>query len=122
MKANYPWMRSTLLALAVGVLLVGCSSNGPKATPQSIVEKIETARTPTDHAELAAYYDAEAAKARASAASHREMAKTYGTQNLGGGKGPAMGGHCADLARNFDAAADNFAALAKLHRELENSK
>ena len=83
-----------------------------------MLQRIESARTQADHESLAAYYDREAAAARASAAQHRKMATTY-QGNIGGGRGGAnMASHCNEIVRNQEAIATEYEAMAATHRQM----
>jgi len=80
------------------------------------------AKSPADHEALAAYYDKQAADARAKAELHRKMGEEYK-------KAPGPFGmtkthfheHCEALARNYTASAKEYAAMASAHREMAKS-
>lgn len=73
----------------------------------------EMAHTPADHAALATHYRAKAAEARADAASHEKMAKSYALQKHGAAD--PMRAHCKKIAANSKATAAEYDALARLH-------
>jgi len=76
---------------------------------------VEMADTPSDHAALASHYRAKAAAARAEAAKHESMGRTYS-----GGKffqRTAMQSHCKKIAADNAAVATEYEELAKLHEE-----
>ncbi len=92
------------------------------ADDADIAAKVQSAKTPADHEQIAKFYDAESTAATQSAAMHRKMAKTYkGMPAQSGGKGSgvsAMPQHCESLAKNFDAEAEHFKSMAQTHRDL----
>ena len=117
MSGNLRVSRRITAALLLSVIVAGCAS-GPGAPPADLLQRIESARTQTDHESLAAYYDREAAAARASAADHRKMAATY-QGNIGGGRGGAnMAAHCNAIVRNQEAIAAEYEGMAAAHRQM----
>jgi hypothetical protein len=107
------WMLSAFLSVA----LAGCAS-APSAPSADMLQRIESARTPADHEALAAYYDREAAAARAMASTHRKMAISYQRSLSGGRGGASMPAHCNAIARNQEAVAVEFDAMAAAHRQI----
>lgn len=80
---------------------------------------IETADSPADHASLAKHYRAKASEARAEAAQHESMARSYAMQKHGAMD--KMGSHCKKIAANSTSSAAEYDALADLH-EAESKK
>ncbi len=74
---------------------------------------VETAHTRGEHTALAEHYRAKAADARADAAHHEAMAKTYGASKLM--DGVRQQDHCKKIAADDTAMATEYDALAKLH-------
>jgi hypothetical protein len=74
---------------------------------------VESAQTPADHAALAHHYREEAAAARAEAAKHEQMAKSYNqgkaTQRV------QMQRHCKSIAESLEKQATEYDSLAALH-------
>lgn len=91
---------AALAAFALLTLLVsGC---GPKfsspasttVTDANLAAKIEQARTPADHEDIARYYDAQAGAAERGATEDREVKRSYGRPwPPGPSAGPAAEGH-----------------------------
>jgi hypothetical protein len=109
--------RSIVSAFVLSLALAGCAS-APSAPPNDLLQRVESARTRADHEALAAYYDREAAAARAMASTHRKMAISY-QGNLSGGRGGAnMPAHCNAIVRNQEALAAEFDAMAAGHRQM----
>lgn len=111
-------VRSTVAAgiAAVSLVLAACASAPPPAGP-SIAQRIESAKTRSDHEWLGDYYDRQAAQARASAEQHRKMGDSYsvwGDRRQGSG----MSSHCRILVEQYERAAAEYAAMAKLHHQL----
>jgi len=111
--------------LLLGLALTGCASD-PSSPSAQLVQRIETARTPTDHEALAKYYMGEAANSRERASDHRKLAKTYqavsgraphGTPTGVNGTASASGYHSA-LASQDENNATAYDALATEHRNM----
>lgn len=87
----------------------------PIVPPPPIEQRILDAKTPADHEALAVYYDKEAKDAHAKHATHMKMEEYYK-------KNPALNKsgfstHCDIIAANYEKAAKEYEALAKLHRD-----
>ena len=85
---------------------------------------IENAKTAADHEAIAAYYDAEAKAASATAEEHRKMAAAYGKRpKVAGTKGSrptvyrTIRPHCEKLVASYEATAREYEAMATSHRE-----
>jgi hypothetical protein len=106
-----------LLAAAL-LVLSGCAVEGP-LKPAGLEQKIESARSRSDHEEIASLFEQEAGVDRAAAAMrHRGLARAYDRPGALGGNGPAMGTHCRNLARTYEQAAEENLVLAKMHRQV----
>jgi hypothetical protein len=102
-----------LMILAAPVTFVAA------AEQDDFLQKAETAKTAADHEALATHYDQLAADARKEAATHREMAKTYGSGSSSGkGTFVKMPQHCTAIAKNLEVTAKEYDAMARAHREL----
>jgi len=115
MKGN---MMGMILAGVVGLLgPVGCATDSPR----ELLNR-------NDHTVLAAWYENEADSLRSRAEDMRQMAEWFAAARL---QSPppslesintnefklSMVVHCRDLARTYEAAAEENAALAKAHAE-----
>ncbi|GAB6068271.1 hypothetical protein JCM13664_15900 [Methylothermus subterraneus] len=83
----------------------------------SLEQAIEQAKTPQDHAQIAARYEKKADKLRKSARYHERLAELYAkTDN------PKMAAdsarHCRAIAEKLKAAAEEMQSLAQMHREM----
>ena len=111
--------RSVLAFAVAAITLSGCATQGPTA-PAGADQRIENASSRVDHEALASRYEAQAAADAAAARRHQGYAATY-RRNTSPASGPqehlALAQHCENLARTYKQAADENAALAKLHRE-----
>ena len=81
-----------------------------------MADMVKNAKTPADHEALATMYDKEAADAKAHAAEHRQMAKTYQSNMVKGTGASAMPQHCANLAKHFDQEAAMYESMAATER------
>jgi hypothetical protein len=96
---------SSVLALSPGF----ASADESHSLEQLVVEM---AKTPADHAALAKHYRAKAADARAEAATHEAMGKSYAAGKLT--ERVKMQEHCAKPAAQYTALAAQYEDLAKL--------
>jgi hypothetical protein len=112
------WLAPGLGAILAVVLLSGCAVEGP-VKPAGLEQKIENARSPRDHEEIASLFEQQAGVDKAAALRHRELARIY--TRSGGSRGapnPAMSSHCDKLAQTYQQAADENLVLAKIHRQM----
>jgi hypothetical protein len=117
MNVNWKSSRRIVSVLLLSAVFAGCAS-GPNAPPPELLQRIEAARTRGDHVALATYYDQETAKARAMAADHRRMGRSY--QGLVAAKrgDASMAAHCEAIVRNQDAIATAYEGMAEGHRQM----
>jgi len=109
--------RRQLLVASAGVPLLASRASAHDDHAEAETTMVENAKTPAEHAALAAHYRERASKARADEAHHRLMAQAYG-----GKQGVAAGrAHCRRLSRQFGEMAGELEALAKLHDEAAKS-
>ena len=115
---NTPWtsLQRIVSLVLLGVALAGCAAD-PKVPSPELQQRIEAARTRGDHEALASYYVREAAGARAIAAEHRKMAKTYQGTAMGG-RGGSMFAHCNSIVRMYEGIAAEYDGLATDHRQM----
>ena len=107
------------IALGLSLILAACSTARPQQASAELLQKIENARTPADHKELVAYYEAAASEAKANADRHRKMARSYSVwEPSGRGGGASMNRHCNSIADKYDATAREYSTMATLHRQL----
>lgn len=118
-------MKRVTLVLAAGILLLApgvlptirATAQSPAVvTDDNLDQSIANAKTPADHEAIAAYYDQEAASAKAKAALHHNTAKTYEKLNIA--KPVGMVNMCKEIAAYWDKVARNAEDLAKAHREM----
>ena len=109
-----------MLGACAGLLALSLSLGGyalSAGQESSLVQKIESAKTRADHEALAAFYEQEAKTAQAKVEEHKQMAKAYGKIGHLVEKHNMLQ-HCDRLVKNYQDAAQENLALAKLHREL----
>jgi hypothetical protein len=127
----YPFqgMKNSLVRFVVVTLLGMAAAFGnpfavdakEKISKPALKEMIAGAKTAADHKAIADYYYAEAAKARAKAVEHDEMAGWYRKAGEGTKKTPYAPGtidHCERLVKDYKSTADNLTALAKEHEAM----
>lgn len=76
---------------------------------------METATTPEDHIKVADYYEQQALRMEEEAKFHSSLADSYksrGKSLLGLAK------HCADLSKRYKEAAEDYKAMAFLHKKI----
>lgn len=116
MKTNLNLSRRIASAMLLSLVLAGCAS-GPTAPSPELLQRIETARTRGDHEALATHFRQDAARARATAETHRKMGKSY-QGNLAGGRGGAsMAAHCNAIVRSQESIAAEYEGMAAAHRQ-----
>jgi len=105
-------MTRTATALLAGALFLqpGLAVADESHSLEQLV--IEMAKTPADHAALAKHYRAKAADARAAAAEHESMGKSYAAGKLS--ERVQMQSHCKKLSEQYNALATQYDDLAKL--------
>ena len=118
----------TLRAAAISAVLIlgGCATERPIAV-QGLEQRIETARTESDHRDLAATYEQQASVDKESAERHRRFAQNYAKSftpvppwgSRGGSVpkvNPTMVKHCENLANLYEQASMANLELAAEHR------
>jgi hypothetical protein len=109
--------KSILLLVAFTVALLVFSLNRQITTRAQeevdITVLIETADTPEDHLKIAEYYEEQAVLMEKKATLHESMAKAYE-----GGKMSGMSTHCKNLAKESEASAEQYKAMAAGHRKM----
>lgn len=109
-------MRRTIAMMSAGCLLslapAGAWAQTPANTSQHLEHlMIQNADTPAEHQALANYYRMKAADAKALAAEHRAMAKSYTGGNVASLR--TMKKHCDRIAQLNDELATQYEDLAK---------
>lgn len=117
MNLNFRSSRRIASALLLSVVLAGCAS-GPNAPSPELQQRIEAARTRSDHEALVTYYKEEAAAARARATEHRKMAKGYQGMVSAGRGGASMPAHCNAIVRNYESIALEYEGMAESHQQM----
>ena len=116
-------MRKIAVALVLGSL-VFLPRLAAAQTHEKYLEElaIEGADTPAKHEALAMHFHAKASDARAEAARHEAMAKSYRLGPHKGTEAAEMAQHCSKIAANEESTAKEFDALAKSHEEMAKKK
>ena len=112
--------------LVVVALAVNAGSSGVAwaLDHSGVAALIQTAKTEADHEAIAKHFEEMAAEAKESAARHQEMGAAY-TNNLPPNQksttrslNRTMPPHCRNLVKEYQAAAAEYLAMAKVHREM----
>lgn len=91
--------------------------------PPDVTQMIESAATRADHAALTAYFEKEAADARAKAERHSRMEASYKKLSGAQVEKSHLDRHCRSLVKAAMQMAEDNEALAKAHRTIaENMK
>jgi hypothetical protein len=120
MKHEIECGRTTILAaVLVAVALLGWRGTAARAadaiTDDNVDAAAAAAKTPEDHAALAAFFMSKAEAATASAERHDQMAKSFAPSK-------SMASHCRDLAAADRKQAADYTALAKAQDALAKGK
>lgn len=106
-----------LCALMVTLgLLASCSIN-----PHSMdmTQAVQSAKTPSDHENLAKHYEDAANEMQATAEAHKKMLAQYeGNRGLYGKQAQSLISHCQGLVRIYEQAAAENKSMADSHRQL----
>ena len=120
---NKSMLRFAVVTMLGMVVALGnpFTADAKEISKRALKEMIAGAKTAADHKAIADYYYAEAAKARAKAVEHDEMAGWYRKAGEGTKKTPYAPGtidHCERLVTNYKSTADDLTALAKEHEAM----
>ena len=122
MTKHLRWFGAGAIVAFVGaaISVAGCATQLP-VPPAGIEQRIESASSRSDHEALASEYERKASVDTDAATRHRGYAAIY-LKNRSPRSGPeahvALARHCENIARNYEQAANENLAMAKLHRAL----
>lgn len=111
-------LRLWVLAVSVlaGTLLLGGCAGFPIDRPVGLAEKIEQARTRSDHEALASAYEQQTRASQIAAQQSESFARTY--QGSRSYRGAELYQFYRNLSRQYRQAAEESALLRDLHRQL----
>jgi hypothetical protein len=108
-----------LLTFAVAVPHAKPAAHQQNPTRKELKALIASAKTASDHEQIAAYYHAKARQLEVKYREHEEdLAEYYRNPSRYPSKYPTMGDHCRGLARYYKMAADRATTLAEMHEKL----
>jgi hypothetical protein len=115
-----------LFVLLAGALaLAGCNKQTEGGAPSGVTDanlqqKIEQANMPSDHRDLATYYDSLAETAQNGSTNERERREQYERRWRTGSHpmGPAAGPHFDGLSADHESSAGHYRAMAQWHRQM----
>lgn len=119
MNVRQRTLRRIASMLFLGAVLAGCAS-GPDSPSPELRQRLEAARTRSDHEALAAHYEREGAAARAVAARHRTMAAAYQTWLANDPGAASMVTHCIAIAQRQEGIAAEYEGMAEGHQAVAN--
>ena len=105
-----------IAAVMLGLLGAGCATPAPDKG-HALHQRIDSAKTRSDHEGLAKHYEQEAKTAKDQAQQHRKMQDLYRTWSAPKSSGAGMAQHCANLVTQYEKAAEEYSGLANLHRQ-----
>lgn len=110
--------RNTLLAILAFIpLLVSCAAQSPH--PMDMASALQSAKTRTDHEDLAKHYEEAAEEMQTKVEEHQQLLEHYERERyLYAKQWPAMADHCRSLIRFYGGAAQENLRMAELHREM----
>lgn len=107
---------TTLALVAILGLLTSCTIN---PHPMDMTQAVQSAKTASDHENLANHYEDEAKQMQAKAAEHKKMAAQYeANKTLYGKQAQSLISHCQGLVRIYEQAAAENMSLAESHRQM----
>lgn len=84
----------------------------------SLADRIVAAKSKADHEQLAAEFDKQVEADKAAAERHRKMAQAYTSAPWAKASGAGMVAHCKSLIADYEKAAKQNTAMAKMHRDI----
>jgi len=111
MKRQIQWL--TAVTALFALLVVGA----PMAE-ESMEDMIKSAKTKAEHEALASHYEMEAKELQDKAAEHKKMGEVYGAFPHHYKGAETYKQHCDSIASDYEKAAEETLALAKLHRQM----
>jgi hypothetical protein len=115
------WKNIRMVIAVLSVITLGHVSLGSAADENSIEQMITEAKTPADHEAIAAHYEKEAQAAHQQHAKHQKMRDLYGATPALKTKSGTLFTHCDNAAKKYEEIAQEYEALAKMHREMATS-
>ena len=106
----------TSLVLVASLGLLGSCTINPHS--MDMTQAVQSARTRSDHENLAKHYEDAAKEMQASVAEHKKRLAQYeGNKGLYGKQSSSLISHCQGLIRVYEQAAKENLGMAQSHRE-----
>ena len=107
----------TSLALAASLGLVGACTINPHS--MDMTQAVQSARSASDHQNLAKHYEEAAKEMQAKADEHKKLLAQYeANKRIYGKQASTLISHCQGLIRIYDQAAKENLAMAEAHRQM----
>ena len=107
---------TSLALLAIFALLGSCTIN---PHPMDMTQAVQSARTRSDHENLAKHYEDAAKEMQAKAAEHKKLLGQYeANKSLYGKQSSSLISHCQGLVRIYEQAAAENMSMVESHRQM----
>lgn len=112
----HTWKNITVGIAVLTLLGFGFWPTAAAQEGKNVMQMIAEAKTPADHQAIATWYEVESKAAHQKQAQHEQMKASY--QSRYPIKRAAMVPHCESLIKKYGEMADEYAALAQLHKDM----
>jgi hypothetical protein len=107
----------TTLALVAALGLLGSCTMNPHS--MDMTQAVQSARTRSDHENLAKHYESAAKEMQATAAEHKNSLAQYeANKSLYGKSAQSLISHCQGMVRIYEQAAAENLSMAEAHRQV----
>ena len=110
------WKNITVVIVVLALFGLGFWPTVAAQEGKGIMQMIAEAKTPADHEAIATWYEVESKAAHQKQAQHEQMKASY--QSRYPIKRAAMVPHCESLIKKYGEMAEEYTALAKLHKDM----
>jgi hypothetical protein len=110
------WKNITVVIAVLALFGFGFWPTASAQEEKNVEQMIVEAKTPADHEAIAIFYEEESQTARQKQAEHERMKAAY--QSHYPIKRAAMVPHCESIIKKYKEMAEEYAALAQLHKDM----
>ncbi len=112
------WKSISAVAVVLVIVALGYLPFSSAAEGQNMEQMITEAKTPADHAALAAFYEKEAQAAHQKHAEHKKLRDFYAVTPALKTKSGTLFAHCDAAAKKYEEIAKEYEALARIHKQM----